>query len=248
MATKLVRLSRPKGKFVPAKQAAVRRVRAKSTRRKTATRAVRKVGGEASQTRTDLLDAAEALMRREGYAAVTSRKVAMEANLTPQLVHYYFRTMDELFLALWRRFVSNNVVRHTAALQTTESLRAVWNFFCNTADTALESEFMALAHHRKAIRNEIAQDGDRFRQMQIETLSRLLQDYALHDDGCSAEIVTVLLTCISRNIVLETNLGMFTGHAHTLRFVEGWIDRLERRAAQTRREQLEARPAAIAHS
>ena len=60
----------------------------------------RKIGGESSLTRTALLDAAEKLMRKEGYAAVTSRKLASVAKLTPQLVHYYFRTMDELYLAL----------------------------------------------------------------------------------------------------------------------------------------------------
>ena len=50
-----------------------------------------------------LLDAAEQLMLEEGYAAVTSRRVAAQAGLKPQLVHYYFRTMDDLFLAVFRR-------------------------------------------------------------------------------------------------------------------------------------------------
>ncbi|EUA30299.1 bacterial regulatory s, tetR family protein [Mycobacterium xenopi 4042] len=50
-----------------------------------------------------LLDAAEQLMLEEGYAAVTSRRVAQKAALKPQLVHYYFRTMDDLFLAAFRR-------------------------------------------------------------------------------------------------------------------------------------------------
>ena len=45
-------------------------------------------------------------MLEEGYAAVTSRRVAAKANLKPQLVHYYFRTMDDLFLAIHRRRVA----------------------------------------------------------------------------------------------------------------------------------------------
>ena len=60
----------------------------------------RRFGLENSKTRTHLLDAAEQLMREEGYAAVTSRRVAAKAGLKPQLVHYYFRTMDDLFIAL----------------------------------------------------------------------------------------------------------------------------------------------------
>ena len=62
--------------------------------------AERRIGAESSTTRQALLDAAEQVMREEGYAAVTSRRVAQRAGLKPQLVHYYFRTMDELFLAL----------------------------------------------------------------------------------------------------------------------------------------------------
>ena len=60
--------------------------------------ATRRIGAEDSSTRAALLDAAQQLMLDEGYAAVTSRRVAAQAGLKPQLVHYYFRTMDDLFL------------------------------------------------------------------------------------------------------------------------------------------------------
>src|SRR5690606_21688674 len=62
----------------------------------------RRIGAPDSKTRTRLLDAAERLLLREGYASVTSRRVAAEAGLKPQLVHYYFRTMDDLFLEVFR--------------------------------------------------------------------------------------------------------------------------------------------------
>ena len=65
--------------------------------------ATRRLGASDSDTRARLLDAAEQLMLREGYAAVSSRRVAAEAGIKPQLVHYYFRTMDDLFLETYRR-------------------------------------------------------------------------------------------------------------------------------------------------
>ncbi len=65
--------------------------------------AQRRIGTKDSATRTKLLDAAERLMIAEGYAAVTSRRVGTEAGIAPQLVHYYFRTMDDLFLEVIRR-------------------------------------------------------------------------------------------------------------------------------------------------
>ena len=59
----------------------------------------RRMGPETSETRMALLDATERVLRSEGYAAVSSRRIAQEAGLKQQLVYYYFHTMDELLLA-----------------------------------------------------------------------------------------------------------------------------------------------------
>ena len=63
----------------------------------------RRIGAPDAKNRALLLDAAEQLMLEQGYAAVSSRRVAEKAGLKPQLVHYYFRGMDELFSAVFRR-------------------------------------------------------------------------------------------------------------------------------------------------
>src|ERR1700756_1229947 len=65
--------------------------------------AERRIGAPDAKNRVVLLDAAEQLLLEEGYAAVTSRRVAERAGLKPQLVHYYFRTMEDLFLAVFHR-------------------------------------------------------------------------------------------------------------------------------------------------
>ena len=76
----------------------------------------RRIGAEDSKTRAQLLDAAEQLLLEEGYAAVTSRRVAAKAGLKPQLVHYYFRTMDDLFLEVFRRRAEENLARFERAV------------------------------------------------------------------------------------------------------------------------------------
>ncbi len=83
----------------------------------------RRIGAEDSKTRAQLLDAAELLLLEEGYAAVTSRRVAAKAGLKPQLVHYYFRTMDDLFLEVFRRRAEENVARVERAIAADGSLR-----------------------------------------------------------------------------------------------------------------------------
>src|ERR1700752_2575025 len=113
--------------------------------------AERRIGAQTSKTRSALLDAAEDLMRDNGYAAVTSRRLAARAGLKPQLVHYYFRTMDELFLAMFRRVAASFFQRQNAVLESREPLRALWELTSDPKGVVLSYEFVALANHRKAI-------------------------------------------------------------------------------------------------
>ena len=76
----------------------------------------RRIGAPDAKNRLVLLDAAEQLLIDEGYAAVTSRRVAEKAGLKPQLVHYYFRTMDDLFLEVFRRYADQGMAAHRQAL------------------------------------------------------------------------------------------------------------------------------------
>ena len=97
----------------------------------------RRIGAPDAKNRGVLLDAAEQLMLDEGYAAVTSRRVAEKAGLKPQLVHYYFRTMDDLFLAMFRRRGDQGLSQQAAVLASPQPLWALWRFNTDPAWTAL---------------------------------------------------------------------------------------------------------------
>ena len=58
---------------------------------------------ENSATRAALLDAAEQIMVEEGYAGVSTRRLAARAGANSALVYYYFGNMDNLFVELFRR-------------------------------------------------------------------------------------------------------------------------------------------------
>jgi TetR/AcrR family transcriptional regulator len=189
----------------------------------------RRIGAETSKTRAVLLDAAEKLMLEEGYAAVTSRRVAAAAGLKPQLVHYYFRTMDDLFLALFRRRAAQGLERQRQAFESDQPLWAVWELSRDPRGNALTMEFTALANHRKEIRAEIGASAARYRSELLQGLESVFERY-----GVGAElpplVCSVLLTSLSRVLVIEREtLGMTTGHAETVAFVEGLLVRLEGR-------------------
>ena len=97
----------------------------------------RRIGAPDAKNRGVLLDAAEQLMLEEGYAAVTSRRVAEKAGLKPQLVHYYFRTMDDLFLEVFRRRAEQGLAAQARALESPQPLWALWRFGTDPAATRL---------------------------------------------------------------------------------------------------------------
>ncbi len=175
-------------------------------------------------------------MLEEGYAAVTSRRVAARAGLKPQLVYYYFRTMDDLFLALFRQRAAQGLERQVQAIASPQPLWALWDLSRDPRGTALTMEFIALANHRKAIRTEIASAAEHFRANQLEGIEVLLERYGIGSDICPPIVFTVLLSSISRFLVIEREtLGMSTGHDETVHFVEDFLFRVEgtRRAEKT---------------
>lgn len=187
----------------------------------------RRIGAPDAKNRGLLLDAAEQLMLEEGYAAVTSRRLAHEAGLKPQLVHYYFRTMEELFLAVFRRRAETGLQAQERLLQSPQPLWALWRFGSDPGFARISMEFMALANHRKEMRAEIAYYAERFREEQRRAVAAALQRYAVDTDDVPPMVWTVFMTSLSRFLVLEQALGMSDGHAETKEFVEGHLRRLE---------------------
>jgi AcrR family transcriptional regulator len=184
----------------------------------------RRIGQEQSKTRAQLLDAADQLMHEEGYAAVTSRRVAAKAGLKPQLVHYYFRTMDDLFLALFRRRTDQGLENYAQALASDQPLRAIWEISRDPHGTAMILEYSALANHRKALAAEIALYGDRLRGMQVEAISRALKARGRDPGELPPVAIAALMTGVSLFLRMEENVGMSAGHAEIEALVERWLE------------------------
>ncbi|BBY14998.1 TetR/AcrR family transcriptional regulator [Mycolicibacterium litorale] len=187
----------------------------------------RRIGAPDAKNRGVLLDAAERLMVEEGYAAVTSRRVAERAGLKPQLVHYYFRTMDDLFQAVFRRRAEQGLEVQARVLDSPQPLWALWRFSTDAAATRLTMEFMGLANHRHALREDIAYYAERFRAEQNKVLTAALQRYGADVSDVPPVVWTVFATSVSRVMVMERALGMSAGHAETWAFCEQWLRRLE---------------------
>lgn len=196
----------------------------------------RRIGATDSESRTKLLDAAEALLLDEGYASVTSRRVAAKAGLKPQLVHYYFRTMDDLYLEVFRRRADENLAHFERSIATDGSLHNLWQRNIDRRGAAFTIEFAALGNHRKEIRVEIAKYAERFRAAQIDALRVALARSDIGEDELPPIVALLTITGLSQIMAIEGSLGMISGHDTTIAFVEETIARIERRDDTAQRE------------
>jgi AcrR family transcriptional regulator len=155
----------------------------------------RRIGSGASDTRAKLLRAAEDLMREEGYAQVTSRKLASKAGLKPQLVHYYFRSMDDLFEELFRLAAVEQLAAVDRAAAAPDPLTALFALNCDPSSAALQLEFLALANHRKGLSGLIAEFGAVLNQREAEILeAEMARRGWTHPHFTSEQIASIFQT------------------------------------------------------
>lgn len=187
----------------------------------------RRMGPENSASRLAMLDATERVLQDDGYAALSSRRVAEEAGLKQQLVYYYFRTMDDLILATFQRRTERGLQRLEKALESDEPLHALWELSSHPANARLSVEFMALANRNEAIRAEVIRYQERSRAMQEEILGRLLKAAGVDIKVFPPVAVAMLLACVAQLLDRETALGAARGHAELKGLVDWCLQRLE---------------------
>lgn len=185
----------------------------------------RRLGLEGAQNRVRFIDAAEEVLRDIGLPALTARQVAARAGLKTQLLYYYFRTMDDLLLALVRRVHERRLARFEEALASPEPLRAIWNLNSDPSGAALASELTSIAIHREAIRAEIVRGAEHFRAIQVEAVSKLIAP--LTSNKAAAAGIVMIAVALARMIVAESALGLTDGHAEALAFVEDALRRFD---------------------
>jgi TetR/AcrR family transcriptional regulator len=188
----------------------------------------RRLGTTDSRSRSHLLDVAEEMLVEEGYAAVTSRRLGTRAEVSPQLVHYYFRTMDDLFVEVFRRRAEQGLERVTSALAEDGSLTAIWNLTWNPLGARFNVEFAALANHRKVIQAEVAEFGERYRRLMQDAVAARFEALGVTAEACPPVVALLAMTGLAQIMAIEQSIGFTTGHHETDEFVRGLMARIER--------------------
>jgi AcrR family transcriptional regulator len=183
----------------------------------------RRWAGESSEVRTALIEAAVQLMREEGYPAVTARNLADKVGLTRQIVHYYFSSMDEVFIAMIRQSGEKARAQLEEALASDDPLRALWNLNRDPSQSILSMEMNALANRRPAVRAEVAKVAEEFRDMQVRGLENLLKERGI-TAMMEPDVSILLLTSLAQVLTVEEAIDVTRGHEVTIAFVQKCLD------------------------
>lgn len=179
-------------------------------------------------TRALILDTTERVMVEEGYAAVSSRRVAQELGINGATVHYYYLTIDDLFIALHKRMTERQLSEFEDVLTAEDPLRAMWTFQSSWAQSALGVEFLALANHRKSIRDVLASTTDEARDVQTQALVGLSGKLPIDPKILPPVALTIILVAIARALANEERVGITRGHEEVRKFVEWALSYLRR--------------------
>jgi AcrR family transcriptional regulator len=175
------------------------------------------------ETEEAFLDAAERLLVDVGYAAITTRRVAQEADANHGLVHYYFGSMENLLVRVLERFTERLIERQRAMYAAETPFVEKWRTAMRYLDADREYqkvwfELQALAWNRPELRDRVAHVNGEWRAVLTDAFA---EPHARHRMAIPLDALVSLVMTFNEGIMLERLSGITTGHAELI----GWIDR-----------------------
>ena len=180
------------------------------------------MGLESSATRQDLLRVAERIIDEEGVAAVTARRLAEALGLKRQIVHYYFRSIDDVIIGVIRAKGERYKGGLERALAQGNPLHVIWMFSGDPVANAAVLEFSALAIRRDRIRVELARLTELYREILAQALAAELDRRGIKLPH-SIQSLVMMIGGISRSLAVESAVGVQLGHDEAASLVEAMI-------------------------
>lgn len=187
------------------------------------------------ETEQRFLDAAERLLIRVGYAGVTTRKLAEEAGANAGLVHYYFGSMEEVFLQVLERFTSRLMERQRPMYQGPGTYLDKWRAAMSYLEPdrpyqKIWCELQAMAWNRPEYRPRMARVLEAWSDAMRGAVTQAVERYRLTGPLSPDDWVTLIVT-LNEGLILERLAGITRGHDRLLRAIDRWLSDREREAA-----------------
>jgi len=180
------------------------------------------------------LDAAERLLISVGYANISTRRLAEEAGANHGLVHYYFGSMEQLFVRVLERYTERLIERQRSMYAADAPFIEKWHTAMSFLDQDRENgyqkiwfELQALAWNRPDLRERVAQVLDKWRAVLTEAFTQAAEEYHLDLEKYPVNAIVTLVATFNEGIILERLGGATEGHAKLLAMIDRWLVSLE---------------------
>ena len=187
------------------------------------------------ETENAFLDAAERLLIEVGYSGTTTRRVAEEAGANHGLVHYYFGSMENLFVRVLERFTERLIARQREMYARPDiSPLDKWKTAMRYLESDLAAgypkiwlELQALGWNQPDIAERVGRVDARWRAVLTEAFDEMIDEYGLDRERFPLEGMVSLVMTFNVGIMVERLSGISAGHSDLLRMVERWLESLE---------------------
>lgn len=195
------------------------------------TASTRRIGSQTSAARNAILKAAAQVLQEVGAAGLTANSVAKRAGVKAHMVHYYFRSIDDLVLALVRQHGALGLKNTARAIASDEPLRALWEIETAYKWSTVAMELSAFAIRRDVVRAEMTRYIEDIRNLQAEGMKRHFQ---LRGIECPIPpmALTIMVAGIARQIGREKEFNVSLGHEEMVAVVEGFLTNLPKRGSK----------------
>src|SRR4051794_18914710 len=176
---------------------------------------------------TALFDAAERLLIEDGYAGLTTRRVAAEAGVNHGLVHYYFGSMEELLLQVLERFTARMVERQAAMYEADVPFLEKWRIAMRWLEEDVQGgypkvwwELQAMAWNHREMRERLVRVDEEWRRLLRTHFGSALAEYGV---DFPLEAVVALVVAFNKGMQIEQLSGIEAGHRELLGWIDGWL-------------------------
>ena len=185
-----------------------------------------------AETEDAFLDAAERLLIGVGYSGISTRRLAEEAGANHGLVHYYFGSMENLFVRVLERFTERLIARQREMYARTDiSGVEKWNTAMGFLESDLAAgypkiwlELQALGWNRPDIAERVAEVNREWRDVLTDAFDRMMDEYGVDRERFPLAAIVSLVMTFNEGIMVERLSGISTGHRDLLGMVERWLE------------------------
>ena len=185
----------------------------------------RRFGPRNSEISHAIMDATEKVIRDEGYAAVSSRRVAEVAAIQQSLVYYYFESMDDLLVATFQRRAEKRMAVYEKDARSDKPVAAIWKDLNEGLDARMSFAFVSLASHNERVRDVYTRFLSQSRKLQADVIAKDATARGIDISPATPTALAFIIHSTSLVMAREAALGMTEGHDEVRSLLEGLLEK-----------------------